>query len=56
MPATTAVTIPQNRAAQVAKSTLRWLGRIALTIGFTLLVVAVVLLLVGTYLLSTTIL
>jgi hypothetical protein len=52
MPETIAASIPQSRAAQVAKTTLRWLGRIALTVGVTLFISAVVLLLVGTYLLS----
>jgi serine/threonine-protein kinase len=52
MPETIAAPIPQSRAAQVAKTTLRWLGRIALTVAVTLFIAAVVLLLVGTYLLS----
>ena len=52
MPETIAASIPQSRATQVAKTTLRWLGRIVLTVAVTLFIAAVVLLLVGTYLLS----
>lgn len=53
MPDATAVPLPpQSRAAQVAKNTLRWLGRVTLAIAITLLVAAVVLLIAGTYAIS----
>jgi tRNA A-37 threonylcarbamoyl transferase component Bud32 len=52
MPETAARPLPQSRAAQVAKRTLRWLGRVTLSIVVTLLIAAVVLLLAGTYMIS----
>jgi hypothetical protein len=48
----TAVPTPQSRAAQVARTALRWLGRVALIAVVTLTIAAVVLTIAGTYLLS----
>jgi serine/threonine-protein kinase len=52
MPEATAGALPKSRAAQVAKSALRWLGRVTLTIAITVLIAAVALLVVGTYMVS----
>ncbi len=52
MPETTAVTLPQSRATRVTKSAMRWLGRITLTLAIILLITTVVLLVAGTYMLS----
>jgi serine/threonine-protein kinase len=52
MAETTAPPLPQSPAARIGLAALRWLGRIALVTGITLAVVAVVLLLTGTFALS----
>jgi tRNA A-37 threonylcarbamoyl transferase component Bud32 len=52
MAETTAIPIQQSRPVKIALGTLRWLGRIALTIAITLLIAAVVLLLAGTFAIS----
>jgi hypothetical protein len=52
LPETAAVSLPESRTARIAKGALRWIGRITLTVIIALFVVAVVLLIAGTMLLS----
>jgi tRNA A-37 threonylcarbamoyl transferase component Bud32 len=52
MAETAAIPLQRNRAVKVATGMLRWLGRVALTIGITLFVAAIVLILAGTFALS----
>ncbi|MDY7080145.1 MAG: serine/threonine-protein kinase [Chloroflexota bacterium] len=52
MAETAAVPLPQSRAAKIALGALRWTGRVALVVGITLLIAAVVLLFAGTFALS----
>lgn len=52
MPETTVISIWQSRPAKVVLGFARWLGRLALTISITLAVIALVLLLIGSLVLS----
>jgi serine/threonine-protein kinase len=52
LPETAAVSLPESRAARIAKGALRWIGRITLTVMVTLLIVAMVLLIAAAFLLS----
>jgi tRNA A-37 threonylcarbamoyl transferase component Bud32 len=52
MPEVAAVPAPRGRLADVAVRALRWVGRVALTVVLSLSIVALVLLLVGTFALS----
>jgi tRNA A-37 threonylcarbamoyl transferase component Bud32 len=52
MPAAARISAERSRSARVALSVLRWVGRLALTVCLALLITALVLLLVGSFVLS----